>query len=321
MTTSTEPRMQYEWSREGDPWPQARQDPSLFSHDWMSPPISQIALNSFQQACLSHARVTSAPSLLGPQQDVDSPPPARRELDIAERDLVGRLAKRQEHLKECLDMMRSTTKGYRDELNRASADYTSGLAQPQCDGLASVLVHRLGPVHARLREHAAAVHDLCAALDPGGAGMLAIGPAPDDKQGAATAGGVERGGYAAAAPPPAVEVSAVPVFTGQGGAVDVTKLLYKICKYRDDADIEEGMCARLGSVLEDAMPQVCVIEPPARAKSRTLETSSTGPIKTMFHIHSHLRIFILSPPCRLPDCHRRSPNPQFSTLILENPRH
>ena len=180
-------------------------------------------------------------------------------------------------------MMRSTARGYRDELNKARADYTSGSAQPQGDGLASVLIQRLGPVHARLREHAAAVHDLCVALEPGGAGKLAIGPASDDQHGAVTNGGVERGGHAAVAPLPAAEVSAVPVFPLHGGAVDVTRLLHKICKYRDDAEIEEGLCARLGSVLEDAMPQVCSIEPPARAKSRTLKTPSTTPVKTLVH--------------------------------------
>ena len=49
---------------------------------------------------------------------------------------------------------------------------------------------------------------------------------------------------------------AVPIFEGELYGVDVTKLLHKIYLYREDDEIEEGLCCRLFTVIETAVPQV-----------------------------------------------------------------
>ena len=60
-----------------------------------------------------------------------------------------------------------------------------------------------------------------------------------------------------------VSVSTVPIVGGvsdSGDAVDVARLLHKVYQYRSDAEIEEGLCARLSTVLDqqarDILPQV-----------------------------------------------------------------
>lgn len=57
-----------------------------------------------------------------------------------------------------------------------------------------------------------------------------------------------------------VSVSGVPIVgSGADGAdaLDVTRLLHKVYQYRTDAEIEEGLCARLSTVeARDILPQV-----------------------------------------------------------------
>ena len=60
-----------------------------------------------------------------------------------------------------------------------------------------------------------------------------------------------------------VSVSTVPIVGGvsdSGDAVDIARLLHKVYQYRSDAEIEEGLCARLSTVLDqqarDILPQV-----------------------------------------------------------------
>eukprot|EP00286_Rhodomonas_abbreviata_P022072 CAMPEP_0181311640 /NCGR_PEP_ID=MMETSP1101-20121128/13253_1 /TAXON_ID=46948 /ORGANISM="Rhodomonas abbreviata, Strain Caron Lab Isolate" /LENGTH=262 /DNA_ID=CAMNT_0023418401 /DNA_START=364 /DNA_END=1149 /DNA_ORIENTATION=- len=59
-------------------------------------------------------------------------------------------------------------------------------------------------------------------------------------------------------------VSCVPIFTYgtlMDSDIDVTRLLQKICKYRDDDEIEEGLCSRLSSVAPSALSQVELLLP------------------------------------------------------------
>ena len=160
--------------------------------------------------------------------------------------------------------------------------------------------------HSGLRPLAANLEDL---LAPPSSGAAVAPPG-----GAAWVMGAGPGGAGAGAGADTwrrEEVPAVPMFDGELYGVDVTKLLHKIYLYRDDDEIEEGLCCRLFTVIEGAVPQVEFLLPTLTAMVLHTESGMrflTRELVRLCMMSTHFALLLQAP--TLPCTTRPDPEPK-----------
>ena len=195
------------------------------------------------------------------------------------------LMAKHDQLLDCIRELRASTKMYgeqvkmamaacADEMEGSFSDHdVGGLGHPIRAEAGAIEVpsrvldlmnERLAPCTNVLIEQAVAVRDLTAQLRSSSGPSTAtegrdLSPSQADSDAAASGASLVSGGgkskqSGAVGRVGGAAVPAVPIVgaaaSNSPDAIDVSRLLHKVFQYRSDAEIEEGLCARLSTVLE-----------------------------------------------------------------------